>query len=47
MIFIDTFGSQMWVEPLGWTLLHSVWQAAVITVVTWLVLRRYGVQLRS
>jgi len=47
MMFIDAFRTQMWVEPLGWTLLHSIWQAAVITVVTWLVLRFYGVHLRS
>jgi beta-lactamase regulating signal transducer with metallopeptidase domain len=47
MMFIDAFRTQMWVEPLGWTLLHSIWQGAVITVVTWLILRRYGVQLRS
>ena len=46
MIFIDAFRTQMWVEPLGWTLLHSIWQTAVITVATWLVLRQYGVQLR-
>jgi bla regulator protein blaR1 len=47
MMIIDAFRTQTWVEPLGWTLLHSIWQGAVITVVTWLVLRRYGVQLRS
>lgn len=47
MMFIDAFRTQMWVEPLGWTLLHSIWQGAVITVVTWLVLRQYGVLLRS
>jgi beta-lactamase regulating signal transducer with metallopeptidase domain len=47
MMFIDAFRTQMWVEPLGWTLLHSIWQGALITVVTWLVLRQYGVQLRS
>ena len=46
-MFIDAFRTQMWVEPLGWTLLHSIWQGVVIAVVTWLVLRRYGVQLRS
>ena len=46
-MFIDAFRTQTWVEPLGWTLLHSMWQGAVITVVTWLVLRRYGVRLRS
>jgi hypothetical protein len=47
MMFIDAFRTQRWVEPLGWTLLHSIWQAAVITAVVWLVLRRYGAQLRS
>ena len=47
MIFIDAFRTQMWVEPLGWALLHSLWQGAVITVVTWIVLRRYGVRLQS
>ena len=47
MMFIDAFRTQMWVEPLGRALLHSIWQGAVITVVTWLVLRQYGVQLRS
>jgi bla regulator protein blaR1 len=47
MILIDAFPTQMWVEPLGWTLLHSLWQGAVITVVTWMVLRGYGVRLRS
>jgi beta-lactamase regulating signal transducer with metallopeptidase domain len=47
MMFIDALRTQMWVEPLGWTLLHSIWQGAVITAVTWLVLRRYGVHLRS
>jgi beta-lactamase regulating signal transducer with metallopeptidase domain len=46
MMFIDAFRTQMWVEPLGWTLLHSIWQTAVITVATWLVLRQYGVHLR-
>jgi beta-lactamase regulating signal transducer with metallopeptidase domain len=45
-MFIDTLRSQMWVEPLGWTLLHSIWQGAIIAVVTWLVLRQYGVRLR-
>jgi len=47
MIVIDAFRTHMWVEPLGWTLLHSIWQVAVITVVTWLLLRRYGVQRQS
>jgi beta-lactamase regulating signal transducer with metallopeptidase domain len=47
MILIDAFRTQMWVEPLGWALLHSLWQGTVITVVTWIVLRRYGVRLRS
>ena len=47
MILIDAFRTQLWVEPLGWALLHSLWQGAVITVVTWIVLRRYGVRLRS
>jgi len=47
MMVIDAFRTQIWVAPLGWTLLHSIWQGAVITVVTWLVLRRYGVHLRS
>ena len=46
MIFIDAFRTQMWVEPLGWTLLHSIWQTAAIAVATWLVLRQYGVHLR-
>ncbi len=46
MIFIDAVRTQMWVEPLGWTLLHSIWQTAGITVATWLVLRQYGVHLR-
>jgi beta-lactamase regulating signal transducer with metallopeptidase domain len=46
MMIIDAFRTQMWVELLGWTLLHSMWQSAVITVVTWLVLRQYGVRLR-
>ena len=44
-MFIDAFRSQIWVEPLGWTLLHSIWQGAVLALVTWLVLRH--VQLRS
>ncbi len=47
MILIDAFRTQMWVEPLGWAILHSLWQGAVVTVVTWIVLRRYGVRLRS
>jgi beta-lactamase regulating signal transducer with metallopeptidase domain len=47
MMFIDAFRTQTWVEPLGWALLHSMWQGALITVVTWIVLRRYGVRLRS
>ena len=47
MMFIDALRTQMWVEPLGWTLLHSLWQGAIITVVTWIVLCRYGVRLRS
>jgi bla regulator protein blaR1 len=47
MILIDAFRTQMWVEPLGWALLHSLWQGAVITVVTWIVLRGYGARLRS
>ena len=47
MTFIDAFRTQTWVEPLGWALLHSMWQGAVITVVTWIVLRRYGVRLWS
>src|SRR6476469_9320398 len=47
MIFIDAVRTQGWVEPLGWALLHSLWQGAVITVVTWIVLRGYGVRLRS
>ena len=47
MILIDAFRTQMWVEPLGWALLHSLWQGAVITVVTWIALRGYGVRLRS
>src|SRR3954447_15300293 len=46
MIFIDVFRTQMWVEPLGWTLLHAIWQTAVITVATWLALRQYGVRVR-
>ena len=46
MIVINAFRTQMWVEPLGWTLLHSIWQTAVMTVATWLALRRYGVHLR-
>jgi len=47
MIFIDAVRTQGWVEPLGWALLHSLWQGAVVTVVTWIVLRGYGVRLRS
>ena len=47
MILIDAFRTQMWVEPLGWALLHSLWQGTVVTIVTWIVLRRYGVRLRS
>jgi beta-lactamase regulating signal transducer with metallopeptidase domain len=47
MILIDAFRTLLWVEPLGWALLHSLWQGAVITVVTWIVLRAYGVRLRS
>jgi beta-lactamase regulating signal transducer with metallopeptidase domain len=46
-MFIDALRTQTWVEPLGWALLHSLWQGAVITVVTWIVLRRYGVRLQS
>ena len=46
-MFIDAFRTQTWVEPLGWALLHSMWQGGVITVVTWIVIRRYGVRLRS
>jgi len=47
MILIDAFRNQVWVDPLGWALVHSLWQGAVITVVTWIVLRRYGLRLRS
>lgn len=47
MILINAFRTQTWVEPLGWALLHSWWQGAVITVITWIVLRAYGVRLRS
>jgi len=47
MMIIDAFRTQTWVEPLGWALLHSMWQGALITVVTWIVLRRYGVRLQS
>jgi beta-lactamase regulating signal transducer with metallopeptidase domain len=46
MMFIDAFRAQVWVEPLGWTLLHAIWQTTVITVATWLALRQYGVRLR-
>jgi bla regulator protein blaR1 len=46
-MFIDTFRAQMWVDHLGWTLVHSMWQGTVIAVVTWLVLRQYGVRLGS
>ena len=45
-MFIDAFRTQTWVEPLGWALLHSLWQGAVIAVVAWMVLRRYGARLR-
>ena len=47
MILLDAFRTQTWVEPLGWALLHSMWQGAVMTVVTWIVLRGYGARLQS
>jgi beta-lactamase regulating signal transducer with metallopeptidase domain len=46
MIFRSALEAQTWVEPLGWALLHSMWQVAAVTVLTWLALRHRGIQLR-
>ena len=41
-----------WIEAMGWTLLHFVWQAALIGIIAWVALRscnrknsslRYGI----